>query len=399
MSERRGRVRVLVWDLVLGVCLGAVVSVAARGQAAWRAAHPGWEGGPWRPGPPVDVDWGAAAVPWGVWVGVVVLVVAVASRRVWPRVALVVAAVGAGLFAALGQVWVPVVVMPALVVFSAAARMAAGRFVVWAVPSVVGVGVVSQAGEPWWGWADGGALTAVVLAVGAMAGPAGAGVFVAARRQTRRRVRAEEVERHRYEERLRIAREVHDVVGHSLSVISMQAGVALHVVDRRPEQAAVALEAIRDSSRAALEELRGTLAVFRGEGGAERAPVPGLGRLGPLVEQWRAAGRRVELEWRGRGRRVPGAVDQAAFRIVREALTNVGRHAGQVPVRVGVDVGEGELVVRVRDGGRFRGPVREGSGIAGMRERAAAVGGVLSVGEGEGGGFEVVAVLPLGGER
>ncbi|WP_233571096.1 sensor histidine kinase [Nocardiopsis sp. Huas11] len=328
-----------------------------------------------------------------------VLVVAVAVRRVWPVAAVVAAAVGTGVFLAWGAGPGPVLVMSALVVFSAGIRMAPGRFVVWVGPLVVAVGLVSQVGRPWWGWADGGAAVAVVLAVGSMAVPAGAGVFVRSRRESRRRAEAEEVQRHRFEERLRIAREVHDLVGHSLSVISMQAGVALHVVDRRPEQAAVALEAIRDSSRAALEELRGTLAVFRGQDGVERAPLAGLGRVESLVQELRSAGRGVEVVWEGEPVQVPGAVDHAALRIVQEALTNVVRHAGDVPVRVGVVFGEGELVVRVRDEGCGAGVVREGSGIAGMRERARAVGGRLRVGPVATGGFEVEAVLPLAGER
>ncbi|MEE2041240.1 histidine kinase [Nocardiopsis sp. CT-R113] len=338
-------------------------------------------------------------VPWSVWVAVGVLVCAVVVRRVWPVAALVAGACGMALFLGAGHPPGPVLVLPALVVFSAGLRMGVGRFLGWAGPLVVVSGLLSQAGRPWWGWVDGGAVTAVVFAVGAMAVPAGAGVFVRARRESRRREREQEVAWHRYEERLRIAREVHDLVGHSLSVISMQAGVALHVVDRRPEQAAVALEAIRESSRSALEELRGTLAVFRGEGGvAERGPLPGLGRLESLVGELRAAGRRVELVWEGSGG-VPGAVDHAAFRIVQEALTNVVRHAGgRAPVRVVVERGERMVVVSVVDEGvGVVGGVREGSGIAGMRERAGAVGGVLRVGPGAGGGWSVVAELPLGG--
>lgn len=397
-----GRVRVLVVDLVLGVVLGAVALVAARGQVAWRgrSGPPGpWGGREWQEGSGSAVPWESVVLPWGVWVGVALLVLAVAVRRVWPVAGVVAAAAGTGVFLAWGPGAGPVLVLAALVVFSAGIRMAPGRFVAWVGPSVVAAGLVSQAGRPWWGLFDGGAAVAVVFAVGSMAVPAGAGVFVRSRRESRRRAKAEEVERHRFEERLRIAREVHDLVGHSLSVISMQAGVALHVVDRRPEQAAVALEAIRDSSRAALEELRGTLAVFRGEEGAGRAPLAGLGRVESLVEELRSAGRRVEVVWQGRPVEVAGAVDHAALRIVQEALTNVVRHAGDVPVRVGVEFGEGELVVRVRDQGRGAGVVREGSGIAGMRERARAVGGRLRVGAVDGGGFEVVAVLPLAGER
>ncbi|GAB2487868.1 sensor histidine kinase [Nocardiopsis aegyptia] len=396
-----GRIRTLVADAVLGVLMGLVALVAARGQLAWRG-RPGpgghWGGPGWGEGPGSEAVWESVVLPWGVWAGVGLLVVAVAVRRVWPRVGVVAAAAGTGVFLAWGAGPGPVLVLAALVVFSAGIRMAPGRFVVWVGPAVVAAGLVSQAGRPWWGLLDGGAASAVVFAVGSMAVPAGAGVFVRARRESRARAEAEEVERHRFEERLRIAREVHDLVGHSLSVISMQAGVALHVVDRRPEQASVALEAIRESSRAALEELRGTLAVFRGEG-VERAPLAGLGRVESLVGELRSAGRSVEVVWEGEPVEVPGAVDHAALRIVQEALTNVVRHAGDVPARVSVVFAKGELVVRVRDEGRGAGVVREGAGIAGMRERARAVGGQVDVGAVRGGGFEVVAVLPLAGER
>ncbi|WP_394328590.1 sensor histidine kinase [Nocardiopsis dassonvillei] len=397
------RVRRVVVDLVLGVVLGAVAVGFVRGQVVWQRRG-GSGHGPWRGGPPPgwDVDWGAVVVPWSVWVGVGVLVCAVAVRRVWPVAALVVAAVGAAVFVGAGHPVGPVLVLPALVVFSAAIRLGAGVFLAWTAPLVVGVGLLSRVREPWWGLVDGGALVGVVFAVGVMAFPAGGGVFVRARREARRRERQEEVDRHRYEERLRIAREVHDLVGHSLSVISMQASVALHVVDRRPEQASVALAAIRDSSRSALEELRGTLAVFRG--GAEvagRGPLPGLGRVEALVGELRGAGRRVEVVWEGEAVRVPAAVDHAAFRIVQEALTNVVRHGGEgASARVRVVYGEQEVRVWVVDEGvGVVGPVREGSGIAGMRERARAVGGSVRVGPGEGGGFVVGASLPLGGER
>ncbi|MCP3012319.1 histidine kinase [Nocardiopsis dassonvillei] len=397
------RVRRVVVDLVLGVVLGAVAVGFVRGQVVWQRRGGGGHG-PWRGGPPPgwDVDWGAVVVPWSVWVGVGVLVCAVAVRRVWPVAALVVAAVGAAVFVGAGHPVGPVLVLPGLVVFSAAIRLGAGVFLAWTAPLVVAVGLLSRVREPWWGLVDGGALVGVVFAVGAMAFPAGGGVFVRARREARRRERQEEVDRHRYEERLRIAREVHDLVGHSLSVISMQASVALHVVDRRPEQASVALAAIRDSSRSALEELRGTLAVFRG--GAEvagRGPLPGLGRVEALVGELRGAGRRVEVVWEGEAVRVPAAVDHAAFRIVQEALTNVVRHGGEgASARVGVVYGEQEVRVWVVDEGvGVVGPVREGSGIAGMRERARAVGGSVTVGSGEGGGFVVGASLPLGGER
>ena len=132
--------------------------------------------------------------------------------------------------------------------------------------------------------------------------------------------------RYAYEERMRIARDVHDVVGHSLSVITMQAGVALHVLDRRPDQVAESLEAIRTTSREALAELRMTLEVFRDpEAGEPRAPVPGLARLDELVGALRQAGRTVKVERVPAADQepLPAAVDQAAFRIIQEGLTNV----------------------------------------------------------------------------
>lgn len=346
------------------------------------------------------MEWGAVDVPWSVWVGVGVLVCAVGLRRARPGAALVVAAAGVSLFLGARNPVGPVLVLPALVVFSAGIRMGTGRFLAWVGPLVVVTGVLSRAWDT--GLVDGGVFSAVVFGVGAMSVPAGAGIFVRARRESRRRAREEEVARYRYEERLRIVREVHDLVGHSLSVISMQASVALHVVDRRPEQASVALEAIRDSSRSALEELRGTLAVFRGGGEvAGRGPLAGLSRVESVAEELRGAGRVVEVEWVGEPVGVPGAVDHAAFRIVQEALTNVVRHAGEgVGARVCVVYGADAVQVRVVDEGRgVGGGVREGSGIAGMRERARAVGGTLWVGSGEGGGFVVRASLPLGGER
>ncbi|WP_436888837.1 sensor histidine kinase [Nocardiopsis dassonvillei] len=394
-------VRTVAVDAGLGVVLGAVAVVAVRGQLAFgHAARSGREGSgpPWAGGPPPD--WGQVALGWGVWAGVVLLVVAVAVRRVCPPAALVAAGAGAGAVLVGGGVVNPVVVvMGALVVFSAAIRMEPVRFLVWALPPVLGVGVLSRAGEPWWGLVDGSLWAAPAVAVGVMAPWAGAGVFVRARRQGRAREREAEVARHRYEERLRIAREVHDLVGHSLSVISMQAGVALHVVDRRPEQAAVALAAIRDSSRSALEELRRTLAVFRGEEGAALEPVAGLGRLEGVVEEMGRAGLPVEVERSGGAVVLPGAVDHALLRIVQEALTNVLRHAGAgaaARVEVAFEAGWVRLVVADTGAGAGAGWV-EGAGIAGMRERARGVGGVLEAGPGVGGGFVVRVRVPVEG--
>ncbi|MFL1432354.1 MULTISPECIES: sensor histidine kinase [unclassified Nocardiopsis] len=389
-------VRTVAVDAGLGVVLGAVALAAVRAQVAFGHAAPaGWEGSD-REGPPwaggSGPDWGQVGLGWGVWAGIALLVAAVAVRRVRPPAALVAAGAGAAAVSVGAGVVNPVVVvMGALVVFSAAIRMEPVRFLAWALPPVLGVGVLSRAGEPWWGLADGSVWAALAVAVGVVAPWAGAGVFVRARRQGRAREREAEVARHRYEERLRIAREVHDLVGHSLSVISMQAGVALHVVDRRPEQAAVALAAIRDSSRSALEELRRTLAVFRGEEGAALEPVAGLDRLEGVVQEMGGAGLAVTVERSGQPVALPGAVDHALLRIAQEGLTNVLRHAGAgAAARVEVAFEPGLVCLAVIDSGAGPGAGWvEGAGIAGMRERARGVGGELAAGPGERGGFAV----------
>jgi signal transduction histidine kinase len=203
---------------------------------------------------------------------------------------------------------------------------------------------------------------------------------------------------------MRIAREVHDVVGHSLSVINLQAGVALHVLDKpdwsgRPEQVAASLEAIRSSSKDALTELRHTLGMFRDADGPEpTAPQAGLDRLDELVAAVRSAGRRVEVRTEGDLRSgVPAAVDHAAYRIVQEALTNVVRHAGDASVMINLSRTDGQLWVSVADDGRQvrASDVLSGNGIRGMRERAAAVGGQADARPGPGGGVVVEAVLPI----
>ncbi len=217
------------------------------------------------------------------------------------------------------------------------------------------------------------------------------------------RASQEEERRRTYGQRLEVAREVHDVVGHTLAVITMQSGIALHVMDRRPEQARVALEAIHQQSRDALDELRATLALYRGDveaGEAPRRPPPRLLDLPALIDTMRASGLPVELSVAGRRDGVPAAVDLAGYRIVQESLTNVLRHAGAARARVAVDYQERAVDIVVTDDGSARAgvsPQPGGHGIAGMRERSAAVGGTLEAGPMEEGGFRVRARLPLAG--
>jgi signal transduction histidine kinase len=216
------------------------------------------------------------------------------------------------------------------------------------------------------------------------------------------RIREEEARRRASEERLRIARELHDALGHHLSLINMQSGVALHLNTELPEQARSSLAAIKQSSKEALAELRSVLDILRQEGEpAARSPTWTLARLEELVSQAAAAGLVVQTETDGEVRSLPFAVDVAAFRIVQEALTNIGRHAGPATATVRVFYGDEDLTVQVDDDGRGlpanAGVPASGKGIVGMRERVAALGGDLEAGPRPGGGFRVRARLPLGG--
>jgi signal transduction histidine kinase len=214
------------------------------------------------------------------------------------------------------------------------------------------------------------------------------------------RIQQEEARRRASEERLRIARELHDVLAHNISLINVQAGVALHLIDEQPEQARSALAAIRDASKDALGELRSVLEVLRRSGEeAPRAPQPGLQELDDLVSRAGAAGLEVKVEVAGRPRALPAEVDLAAFRIVQEAVTNVVRHAGESTATVRVAYNDHDVTLQIDDTGRggAPGPAPSGSGIAGMRERTAALGGRLEAGPRPGGGFRVRAQLPVDG--
>jgi signal transduction histidine kinase len=230
--------------------------------------------------------------------------------------------------------------------------------------------------------------------------------FIRVRRERTReaeRIREEEARRRASEERLRIARELHDALGHNISLINVQAGVALHVNEDLPDQARSALDAIRQASKDALTELRSVLEILReGDEKAPRSPTPTLSRLDNLVSQAAAAGLTVRTETVGEPRPLPFGVDVAAFRIVQEALTNVARHAGPAAATVRVAYGDRQLTVQVDDDGR--GPSQPakpgtGKGILGMRERVAALSGELEAGPRPGGGFRIRALFPLDGAK
>jgi signal transduction histidine kinase len=221
------------------------------------------------------------------------------------------------------------------------------------------------------------------------------------RQQRSVRAREEAARRRASEERLRIARELHDVLGHNISLISVQAGVALHLMDKRPEQARVALSVIRDASKEALGELRSVLDVLRQVNEEPpRSPAPGLASLNELISRASEAGLQVHTEVSGNLEGLPTSVDLAAFRIVQEALTNVMRHSGQTSSSVQVTCNEQVLTLWIDNevvGETSRAGIMSGQGILGMKERATALGGVVEAGFRPDGGFRVCARLPLDG--
>ncbi len=216
-----------------------------------------------------------------------------------------------------------------------------------------------------------------------------------------RQARAERQQRIADEQRIEVARELHDVLAHSISLINIQAGVALELLDDDPEQARTALTTIKQTSKDALGEVRQVLGTLRAPGSAApRRPAPGLDRLGELVEQASAAGLTVRQHTEGEPRPLPQGVELAAFRIVQEALTNIIRHSSAREAEVLVAYRAAELLVRVRDPGPVSatgGPRAggSGSGLVGMRERVAALGGSVRA-ERRAAGFEVEALLPTG---
>jgi signal transduction histidine kinase len=211
------------------------------------------------------------------------------------------------------------------------------------------------------------------------------------------RTKDEAARRRAMEERLRIARELHDSLTHSISVIQVQAGVAVHLARKRGEEVSPALLAIQEAGSDAVRELRATLGVLRSE---EDGAGSGLSQLDSLVARARAAGLPVTVTVTGAERPLPAGVDQAAYRIVQEALTNVSRHAGHACASVSLHYTSDALTVQVDDDGNGTGasvasrPPGRGLGLAGMRERVSSLGGRFHAGPQDSGGFRVRAELP-----
>src|SRR5690606_14915114 len=338
----------------------------------------------------------------------VLVVAACLPIVVWrwrPLWALVGTGAAVAAYLALGYAYGPVMFPLIVAVYGYAARAALRRTVV-ATTILVGAAVAALAAEVAVG--DRGAvefLTGIAWTVAWLIIPAAVGVVVKVRQDAAAQVRAEQARRGISEERLGLAQEVHDVVGHSLAVIAMQAGVALRALEQDPGQAREVVESIRTTSTEALASLRAELDTLRQaspEPDAPRRPRTGVADLPALVDRFRHSGLPVDLEAGTGVSDLPADVDHAAYRVVQEALTNVLRHAGPAAVARTRIVREPDAVrVEVTNTGATTGvtPVAEGAGhgIAGMRERARALGGTLEAGPRPSGGFVVRARLPLAG--
>lgn len=334
-----------------------------------------------------------ALIGWGTIALVVVAAGAQAWRRRHPVPALVVTASATAAYLAIGYPYGPITFAFALAVYSVARHKPLGTAAIWSV--VAGAAFMIH-------------LFTNDLALDGVAGlgPASAWVAIpftigAARRavaEARARERAEADHRLVDAERLRLSQEVHDVVGHGLAAIQMQADIALHVRRTRPGQAELALEAISKASSEALEELRATLAAIGPVGTTDadsRAPTPGLARLDDLCDRVRTSGVEVDLDVVGQRRALLPALDLAAYRILQESLTNVVKHSAHPSAVVHLAYDDDGIILSVTNGDMDAESHRDGFGIAGMRRRATQLGGELTAGPGPAPDtFRVHATLP-----
>ncbi|MFI7100503.1 sensor histidine kinase [Streptomyces sp. NPDC050161] len=404
---RRHRTHPLAFDAAVAACVFAAILVGAVAEL-----H--------RPnGPRFDRELSPATV-----VLAALACLPLVARRRWPRTVL--AAVGVVTIVQLvGQTSAPrapVVAAAVVALFTLAART--DRSTTWRLGALTAVVLTAAAmlygPRPWYAQEN--------LAIFAWAGmAAAAGDAVRSRRayidaireraERAERTREEEAGRRVAEERMRIARELHDVVAHHIALVNVQAGVASHVMDSRPDQAKQALAHVREASRSALDELRATVGLLRqsDDPTAPTEPAPGLGVLDQLIDGFTRAGLPVELEAPQTSQGLPASVDLTAYRIVQEALTNVRKHAGDgARATVRIIRTEATLTVTVLDDGAGRpavphrrqepgtgegdGAPREsggGHGLIGMRERVHALRGTVVTGPRATGGFQVRATLPL----
>ncbi|MGI5213654.1 sensor histidine kinase [Plantactinospora sp. CA-290183] len=364
--------RAVLADVALAVALFAVAAPVTR----FIGQH--------QPGAVPPDGWGYALIA--------ACTLALAVRRRWPLGTLAVATVATSAYLVLDFPYGPVLLGYLVAVYTVAAYLPVRAATVAGAVSLVVLlahTVVSVRFPP-----EG--LVGVLPGSAWVVVPFALGVTVRLTREAAARTRVEQSRRVADEERLRIAQEVHDVVGHGLAAIHMQAEIALHLLAKRPGQAELALTAISRTSREALDELRVTLAVVRRDDA--RSPAPGLDQLDALTARLRGTGLPVTLTLAGARRPLPAAVDLAAYRVVQEALTNVLRHAGAAAATVRIGYLPTEVTVEVTDtghGGPGAAGPGAGHGLTGMRERVVALGGHLEAGPRPDGGFRVFARLPL----
>ncbi|UKA51046.1 sensor histidine kinase [Arthrobacter sp. FW305-123] len=317
--------------------------------------------------------------------------VGLAFRKRSPQMMLPVALAATGSYLALGYAWGPIVLSLALaIVMTAAAGL---RWQAWAGAGLAAAAVITGAAltgdENWPLRASAGVAWAAILVL------IGQGFRRRSERLAeyrRRREEAQKAERDEY--RLTLARDIHDVVAHSLSMINVQASVALHVGADDPEKLRPALEAIKAASKESLTEVRQLLGVLREDVPLAPAARPSLARIPELAKNTELSGLRVTLEDHSTHQAVGPAQQEAAYRIIQEALTNVGRHSGARSAVVRVVQTAGALAVTIDDDGAGMGGALPGNGLTGMRERAVALGGRLTLHELEP-GLRVEATLPI----
>jgi signal transduction histidine kinase len=334
---------------------------------------------------------------------VAVACLALAWRRRWPVAVLGVSVAAATVYTLLGYVNGAVLVAPMAALYAVAAVSGVRRAVTYGLGTLAVLGLASMAVNPLGRYGGGVVILPFMTAIVVVAGIAVANrrAYVESSRDRAEQAAEQAARRRIDEERLRIARELHDVVAHTMATINVQAGVAVHVLPTRPEAAADALQAIKAASKEGLRELRSILNVLRQADDADPTqPAPGTAQLETLVAGARRAGLETTLSVTGTPTPLPAAVDLAAYRIVQESLTNAIRHAGPAQAAVWLSYGDDELRIDVADTGRGKSAgVSDGAGhgLVGMRERAAAVGGSVETGPSPGGGFRVAARLPLHG--
>ena len=340
---------------------------------------------------------GAAAVAWA----------ALPWRRRWPIPVLLVSTVGAAGYNVLTEGHGLVFVAP-LVALYASARSAASRRTGLAIGTfglvvLAGSHLMFRPSREWLGWETLAVFAAGGLALAAADAASSRRAYVAAIEDRARRAelgREQEARRRVTEERLRIARDLHDAVGHHLALINVQAGVADQLLDDDPAQARRSLAHIRQASRAGLDDLRDTIGLLRdpGDPAAPVQPTADLDDLDELMASLRRSGLRVETAVDGTVRPVPPAASLIAYRVIQESLTNVRKHAGDSAATIRLSYRPAALRVEVENmagGVGTANGAKAGHGITGMRERVAAAGGSLTAGPRPGGGFRVSALLPL----